>query len=139
MLVSRHTCGRHHRGNIPWHSSHVLSSSVPCGPQWHYSSRLCRWTRGGYCAAKIACYHTTNVEVTCVGSRRLGVGRSHHDAQCWSISSLNRIFAGYTLSSKTENANGFLARLSLTGPPCNAFGQDVVNLTLEVTYETKTR
>ncbi|KAI0762328.1 glycosyl hydrolases family 31-domain-containing protein [Fomes fomentarius] len=46
---------------------------------------------------------------------------------------------GYALSSLTESSSGLNARLSLTGPACNAFGHDISDLTLEVTYETKTR
>jgi hypothetical protein len=51
------------------------------------------------------------------------------------------IFPGYTLDSLTENqlGNGFTAQLNLAGPPCNAFGKDILNLTLQVTYETSSR
>ncbi|PIL30006.1 hypothetical protein GSI_07917 [Ganoderma sinense ZZ0214-1] len=45
----------------------------------------------------------------------------------------------YTLSSLSETTNGLTARLSLAGPACHAFGHDIANLTLEVTYDTKTR
>ncbi|RPD56306.1 hypothetical protein L226DRAFT_469159 [Lentinus tigrinus ALCF2SS1-7] len=46
---------------------------------------------------------------------------------------------GYTLSSVDETKNGLRAQLDLAGPACNAFGHDISNLTIEVTYETKTR
>ncbi|RPD64745.1 hypothetical protein L227DRAFT_560555 [Lentinus tigrinus ALCF2SS1-6] len=46
---------------------------------------------------------------------------------------------GYTLSSLQETETGLTAQLSLSGDACNAFGHDVVNLTLEVTYDTETR
>ncbi|OCH87273.1 hypothetical protein OBBRIDRAFT_169586 [Obba rivulosa] len=46
---------------------------------------------------------------------------------------------GYTLTNLKESASGITARLSLAGDACNAFGQDIANLTLEVTYDTQTR
>ncbi|TBU42736.1 glycosyl hydrolases family 31-domain-containing protein [Dichomitus squalens] len=46
---------------------------------------------------------------------------------------------GYTLSSLHETKTGLTAALSLAGPACNAFGHDIANLTLEVTYDTQTR
>ncbi|KAL6305606.1 glycosyl hydrolases family 31-domain-containing protein [Sparassis latifolia] len=46
---------------------------------------------------------------------------------------------GYTLSSLTETASGLTAQLNLAGPACNAFGQDISNLTLQVNYDTETR
>ena len=46
---------------------------------------------------------------------------------------------GYTLSSLHETDNGLQARLDLAGPACNAFGHDIANLTLEVTYDTQSR
>ncbi|KAI0791893.1 glycosyl hydrolases family 31-domain-containing protein [Abortiporus biennis] len=46
---------------------------------------------------------------------------------------------GYTLQSLHETKNGLTAQLNLAGPACNAFGKDVANLTLEVTYETDAR
>ncbi|KAI0757718.1 glycosyl hydrolases family 31-domain-containing protein [Daedaleopsis nitida] len=46
---------------------------------------------------------------------------------------------GYILSSLSETKNGLTAQLSMAGQACNAFGHDIVNLTLEVTYETKER
>ncbi|KAF9067849.1 glycosyl hydrolases family 31-domain-containing protein [Rhodocollybia butyracea] len=47
--------------------------------------------------------------------------------------------AGYSLQSLQESSTGLVARLSLAGAPCNAFGNDFNNLTLQVTYETETR
>jgi alpha-glucosidase len=46
---------------------------------------------------------------------------------------------GYTLSNLQNSSNGITASLSLAGPACNAFGQDIQNLTLQVTYETSSR
>ncbi|KAK7045115.1 glycoside hydrolase family 31 protein [Favolaschia claudopus] len=46
---------------------------------------------------------------------------------------------GYTLSALSETQNGFTAHLDLAGPACNAFGTDIANLTIQVTYETQTR
>ncbi|KAJ7064072.1 glycosyl hydrolases family 31-domain-containing protein [Mycena amicta] len=46
---------------------------------------------------------------------------------------------GYALSGVATTKNGFSAKLNLAGPACNAFGVDVKNLTLEVTYETQSR
>ncbi|KAJ7209873.1 glycosyl hydrolases family 31-domain-containing protein [Mycena haematopus] len=47
---------------------------------------------------------------------------------------------GYSLHSLLETSDGGLtAKLELAGPACNAFGVDVVNLTIEVNYETETR
>ncbi|KAI0354754.1 hypothetical protein OH77DRAFT_1496667 [Trametes cingulata] len=46
---------------------------------------------------------------------------------------------GYTLSALQETDTGLTAQLNLAGPACNAFGHDVANLTLEVTYDTETR
>ncbi|KII83963.1 glycoside hydrolase family 31 protein [Plicaturopsis crispa FD-325 SS-3] len=46
---------------------------------------------------------------------------------------------GYTLGSVKETKTGLTAALSLAGPACNAFGQDIANLTIDVTYETTSR
>jgi alpha-glucosidase len=46
---------------------------------------------------------------------------------------------GYTLDSLKETASGLTASLYLAGDACNAFGQDISNLTIEVSYETKER
>ena len=46
---------------------------------------------------------------------------------------------GYALHGLHERADGLTAQLALAGPACNAFGHDVANLTLEVTYDTTTR
>jgi alpha-glucosidase len=43
------------------------------------------------------------------------------------------------LSDLQETASGLTARLDLAGTPCNAFGTDILNLTIVVTYETPTR
>lgn len=48
---------------------------------------------------------------------------------------------GYALDpdSLRENRNGFTAQLNLAGPPCNAFGRDILNLTIQITYDTASR
>ncbi|PCH40069.1 glycoside hydrolase family 31 protein [Wolfiporia cocos MD-104 SS10] len=46
---------------------------------------------------------------------------------------------GYTLTSLAETEAGLTAHLSLAGPACNAYGNDIGNLTLQVTYETNQR
>ena len=46
---------------------------------------------------------------------------------------------GYTLSHLDENEFGLTAQLNLAGKPCNAFGNDILNLSIEITYETITR
>jgi alpha-glucosidase len=38
-----------------------------------------------------------------------------------------------------ETSAGLTAKLNLAGKPCTAFGQDIQNLTIEVSYESKTR
>ncbi|KAF8436281.1 galactose mutarotase-like domain-containing protein [Boletus edulis BED1] len=45
---------------------------------------------------------------------------------------------GYTLGSLAENEYGLTAQLSLAGTPCNAFGTDIMDLTIEVTYQSQT-
>jgi alpha-glucosidase len=47
--------------------------------------------------------------------------------------------AGYTLTSLQNTEHGITAHLGLAGEACNAFGLDINNLTIEVTYETQTR
>ncbi|OBZ71666.1 Alpha-glucosidase [Grifola frondosa] len=46
---------------------------------------------------------------------------------------------GYTLSSVKETNTGLAAHLSLAGTACNAFGQDITDLTVQVTYESDSR
>ncbi|CCM04271.1 uncharacterized protein FIBRA_06441 [Fibroporia radiculosa] len=46
---------------------------------------------------------------------------------------------GYTLSSLEESAVGLTAHLALAGPSCDAFGHDIADLTLQVTYESDKR
>ena len=46
---------------------------------------------------------------------------------------------GYELRSLQETRNGLTARLSLAGSPCNAYGLDIPDLTLEVDYDSDTR
>ncbi|KAF9244967.1 hypothetical protein BU15DRAFT_41560, partial [Melanogaster broomeanus] len=45
---------------------------------------------------------------------------------------------GYTLNSLVESGKGLTAQLTLAGPPCNAFGQDIAELTIEVIYQSST-
>ncbi|GLB41383.1 putative glycosyl hydrolase 31 family protein [Lyophyllum shimeji] len=46
---------------------------------------------------------------------------------------------GYTLHSLVETPSGLSAQLSLAGEACNAFGEDISALTVEVAYETTSR
>lgn len=46
---------------------------------------------------------------------------------------------GYSVTSIKQSAHGLTASLGLAGSPCNAFGTDVQNLTVQVTYETTSR
>lgn len=46
---------------------------------------------------------------------------------------------GYSASNVKTTATSLSADLSLAGPACNVYGDDLLNLTLEVTYETATR
>ncbi|KIJ64020.1 glycoside hydrolase family 31 protein [Hydnomerulius pinastri MD-312] len=43
---------------------------------------------------------------------------------------------GYSLSALTESEVGLTAQLTLAGPACNAFGKDIVNLSIEVVYQS---
>lgn len=43
---------------------------------------------------------------------------------------------GYKASNVKTSANGLTAELKLAGKACNAYGTDLDNLVLEVTYET---
>ncbi|KAF5346407.1 hypothetical protein D9758_012761 [Tetrapyrgos nigripes] len=49
------------------------------------------------------------------------------------------ICPGYTLENVRETNSGLTASLSLAGPACNAFGTDISNLTIDVTYESTSR
>ncbi|KAI0310612.1 glycosyl hydrolases family 31-domain-containing protein, partial [Amylostereum chailletii] len=46
---------------------------------------------------------------------------------------------GYALGAVRQTTHGLVAHLSLAGPACNAFGIDIADLTIEVTYETQSR
>ncbi|KAI0816891.1 glycosyl hydrolases family 31-domain-containing protein [Trametes gibbosa] len=46
---------------------------------------------------------------------------------------------GYEVVSQKEGRQGLSIQLALAGPACDAFGHDIANLTVEVTYETITR
>ncbi|KAN0082905.1 glycoside hydrolase family 31 protein [Tylopilus felleus] len=45
---------------------------------------------------------------------------------------------GYNLRSLVESGNGLTAQLTLAGPSCNAFGQDIAQLTIQVIYQSST-
>lgn len=49
------------------------------------------------------------------------------------------LLLGYTLRSIKQNSTGLTAQLSLADAACNAFGRDILELTIQVTYETNTR
>jgi hypothetical protein len=49
------------------------------------------------------------------------------------------VSSGYALSSVRETSSGLTANLNLAGAPCTAFGQDIKNLTIQVSYESQTR
>lgn len=54
--------------------------------------------------------------------------------------SLNtRSCSGYTLGSVKKTGTGLTASLYLAGAACNAFGTDIANLTVQVTYEQQER
>ncbi|ORY16006.1 glycosyl hydrolases family 31-domain-containing protein [Clohesyomyces aquaticus] len=46
---------------------------------------------------------------------------------------------GYTASQVTQNGHGFAADLTIAGANCQAFGNDIADLALEVGYQTKER
>lgn len=46
---------------------------------------------------------------------------------------------GYTLSGMQETSSGMLANLTMQGSGCNAFGNDIKDLTLLVEYQTQER
>ncbi|OTB00685.1 glycoside hydrolase family 31 protein [Hypoxylon sp. CI-4A] len=46
---------------------------------------------------------------------------------------------GYTASNVVENAQGVTADLTIAGPNCQAFGNDIHDLVLKVEYQTKER
>ncbi|EIW75819.1 glycoside hydrolase family 31 protein [Coniophora puteana RWD-64-598 SS2] len=49
------------------------------------------------------------------------------------------IYAGYTLQDLKQSDTGLTAQLNLAGEACNAFGNDIRNLTIQVTYKTEQR
>ena len=52
---------------------------------------------------------------------------------------IGTLLAGYALHSMQNTKTGLSAQLSLAGPACNAFGSDITNLTVDVTYESESR
>lgn len=46
---------------------------------------------------------------------------------------------GYTASNLKQTSNGFTADLTIAGPHCQAYGNDIDSLVLEVQYQTKER
>ena len=57
-------------------------------------------------------------------------------AMCWE-SMLMMAILGYTLGSLQESDIGLTAQLTLAGQACNAFGLDISDLTIEVTYQSQ--
>ncbi|KAK5144273.1 hypothetical protein LTR04_001631, partial [Oleoguttula sp. CCFEE 6159] len=49
------------------------------------------------------------------------------------------ICPGYKASGVVQTSQGFTADLTLAGAPCNAYGNDIVDLTLAVEYQAKER
>ncbi|KAJ3010155.1 hypothetical protein NUW54_g2576 [Trametes sanguinea] len=47
--------------------------------------------------------------------------------------------SGYKVVSEKQTSHGLIVQLMLAGPACNAFGHDIVDLTVEITYETVSR
>lgn len=45
---------------------------------------------------------------------------------------------GYTLGSLSESQYGLTAQLTLAGTPCDAFGTDIKDLAIEVSYQSQT-
>jgi len=43
---------------------------------------------------------------------------------------------GYVASNLVQSETAFTADLKLAGPPCNAYGQDLTDLRLQVEYQT---
>ncbi|KAJ6556155.1 glycosyl hydrolases family 31-domain-containing protein [Mycena capillaripes] len=84
---------------------------------------------------------TSAVILFLVGSS-LGSGQQ----PLYSQTPLNRISSfnvsncpGYSLHSLSATKSGLTAQLNLAGPACNAFGEDIPNLTIQVNYETESR
>jgi alpha-glucosidase len=50
--------------------------------------------------------------------------------------SLNDTCPGYIASNVVDNGSKLTADLTLAGPACNLYGQDLVDLRLEVEYQT---
>ncbi|USW59324.1 Putative glycoside hydrolase family 31, galactose mutarotase-like domain superfamily [Septoria linicola] len=46
---------------------------------------------------------------------------------------------GYKARSVAVNDHGFSAYLAIAGPPCGVFGNDIADLTLEVSHQTRSR
>lgn len=53
----------------------------------------------------------------------------------WELA-LTTAHLGYTLGLLQESDIGLTAQLTLAGPTCNAFGLDISDLTIEVTYQS---
>ncbi len=53
-----------------------------------------------------------------------------------STSVLTQICPGYFATNVKKTSNGLTADLTLAGPACNTFGNDLENLTLQVEYQT---
>jgi alpha-glucosidase len=77
----------------------------------------------------IGLYHGFSLAAPQISSQPSTLTHSGDVSQC----------PGYRLSSLHQTQTGLTARLSLNGHACNAFGQDINDLTIQVTYETTTR
>ncbi len=67
------------------------------------------------------------------------LSRSNFRLLLLSFRQIYLFFSGYVLDSLVENRSGFTAQLNLAGRPCDAFGHDILNLTIQVSYETTSR
>ena len=102
-------------------------------------------------AAAVACYCKTATLFLVLDSASDGPCRKHDVFKCVQLPrydlpsdlikypSYACVYEGYTLGSLSETSTGLIAKLGLAGPACNAFGQDISNLTIQVTYESQSR
>ena len=78
-----------------------------------------------------------------VGSRLFTVGLLAGLASATSLSTRDAdplaSCPGYRASNVKTSATGLTAKLTLAGQPCNAYGADLKDLILEVTYESGMR
>ncbi|KAI9504988.1 glycoside hydrolase family 31 protein [Coemansia spiralis] len=65
-----------------------------------------------------------------------------HAAPVWASNLAKRDISscpGYTITSKQSTAGGFTVNLELAGAPCNIYGNDILSLNLQVTFDTQNR